>query len=150
MASLQAICNSILRKSFDEKIAVSPMKLQKLLYFVYKDYLQKHDTPMFHERFEAWQYGPVLPSIYDEFKNYGPSPIKTFAKDSQGIVYVVSDCATDVIASIDRVWERYKHYNGIELSKITHREQSAWYKAYTNKKAFLDDEAIKNDKTDGD
>ena len=85
----QAVCNSILQLSFEENIPVSPMKLQKLLYFVYRDYLKETDELLFSERFEAWPSGPVLPSVYSEFKSFCDQPITKFAKNADGSVSVL-------------------------------------------------------------
>jgi len=47
------------------------LKLQKLLYFAYGLHYALYGKELFSERFEAWQYGPVLRSVYKEFKNFG-------------------------------------------------------------------------------
>lgn len=70
MVSVQAFANTVLKKSFEELIQVSPMKLQKLLYFIYADYLKKTKEPLLSEKFQVWQYGPVLSSAYYEFKSW--------------------------------------------------------------------------------
>lgn len=62
---------------------ISPIKLQKALYFCFAYWAgfvgkgRLEDTEetlqispfLFEEQFEAWVYGPVIPSIYNEFKN---------------------------------------------------------------------------------
>ncbi len=98
---VQAVCNTILKKSFIQGITVTPMKLQKLLYFVYRDYLQKYDRDLFSESFETWAYGPVLPSVYDEFKSFKASRITKFAKNADGSATqskLASTCRKDVAA----------------------------------------------------
>ena len=40
MLSTQIIANTILMLAFEEKISVTPMKLQRLIYFIYKDFLK--------------------------------------------------------------------------------------------------------------
>lgn len=149
MISLQALSNTILEKSFTEKVPVSPMKLQKLLYFIYKEYAQKTGEPLFSENFQAWDYGPVVQSIYDEFKSFKGNSITRFSKDASDKVYVLSPNKSSVVFdAINSVWDKYKDCSGIELSQITHRCESAWYKAYTSEKAWLEFEDIINDKTD--
>lgn len=146
MISVQALSNTILKKSFDEDIPVSPMKLQKLIYFIYRDYLQSTGSPLFTEEFQTWQYGPVLRSVYDEFKTFKAKPITRFAKTANNEVYVINEAADeDLCASINNVWGKYKYGDGISLSKITHLEGSAWRKAYESQRLTLDDEDIKND-----
>ena len=57
--------NSILMRAFIENIDITPMKLQKLIYFTYQMYLKETDIPLFDERFETWKYGPVISSVYN-------------------------------------------------------------------------------------
>lgn len=141
---VQAVCNTILLKAFTEKIPVTPMKLQKLLYFTYREYLRKNNGhPLFSEQFEAWPYGPVLSSIYDEFKSFHGDPITKFAKNADGSVTIVSEQnAFDVIGAINSVWEKFKQFTGIQLSQITHQDGSAWRKAMDCGALFLKDEDI--------
>lgn len=147
--SVQALANSILKRAFEERERITPMKLQKLLYFVYRDYLQTTGEPLFTEQFETWQYGPVLPSVYDEFKCYESNNIKKFARDAKGNVFVVDeDTPSELSKSIDKIWKKYRGYSGIELSEITHEDGSAWSKAFDAKKSVLDIEDIKNDRTE--
>lgn len=146
MISGQALCNTILKKSFDENIPVSPMKLQKLIYFIYRDYLQKTGAPLFTEEFQTWQYGPVLRSVYDEFKTFKAKPITRFAKTANDEVYVINESVDPALgASINSVWNRYKYQDGIALSRITHREGSAWRIAFESGKGTLQDDDIRRD-----
>jgi len=140
------LSNNILRRSFEQSSPISPMKLQKLLYFVYRDFLQQMGQPLFSERFEVWQFGPVLPSVYHEFKQFRSNPIKSYSKDSKGDAYLAKERPDQVLTQIiDLNWERYKRVNGIELSKITHRPNTAWRIAFQKHNHFLDDEDIRRD-----
>ena len=146
MISVQALSNTILKKSFDENIPVSPMKLQKLIYFIYRNYLQNTGSPLFTEEFQTWQYGPVLRSVYDEFKTFKAKPITRFAKTANDEVYIINEAAdTNLSESISSVWGKYKYGDGISLSKITHLKGSAWRNAYENQRLTLDDNDIRND-----
>ena len=144
---VQAVCNTILKKSFTEKITVTPMKLQKLLYFIYRDFLQKYDCDLFSENFEVWTYGPVLSSVYDEFKSFKASRITKFAKNADGSASIIAEDgnAKEIIEIIDSVWERYKTYTGIELSNLTHRPDSAGYKAHRKGDSILNKTDIRDD-----
>lgn len=144
----QAVCNSILQLSFEENIPVSPMKLQKLLYFVYRDYLKETDELLFSERFEAWPSGPVLPSVYSEFKSFCDQPITKFAKNADGSVSVISKAAIGaqcVVNTIKSVWDKYKHLNGIQLSGLTYQKGTAWNQANSKHELLLDIDSIKEE-----
>ncbi len=137
------ISNNLLYLSGKEGIPVTPMKLQKLLYFLYRDYLKKTKVSLFSERFEAWKYGPVIASVYNEFNHYEDNPIKEFYKDNNGKAYKLSESRNlDFGEILHSVWDKYKYYNGIELSKLTQKEDSAWYKAWCRNAQYLDDKDI--------
>lgn len=55
--------------------SLTPLKLQKILYYVQGTFLADHNRPLFNEAIQKWQYGPVVPSVYFEFKDYGISHI---------------------------------------------------------------------------
>lgn len=61
------VANTFLDRAKKEKIDISPMKLQKLIYILYKVYLQKNGFKLFEERFEVWQYGPARQSHEENF-----------------------------------------------------------------------------------
>lgn len=144
MVSAISVGNSILRRGFAEDIDITPMKLQKLTYIVYKEYLKKTGNALFNERFEVWKYGPVLRSIYDAFKSRKANAIKAYAVEADGAVYLVNEDASTVFKAIlDYVWDKYKYYDGIVLSQMTHRNGTAWYKAAIENRTFLTDEEIK-------
>jgi uncharacterized phage-associated protein len=121
------------------------MKLQKLIYFTYRDYLKKENNDLFSEPISAWKYGPVVESVYNHFKPFGAKSINKFYRNSVGDVAILSESSEVFGSVIKSIWEKYRPFSGIDLSKITHREGSAWYKAWTNGKKYLDDEDIKNE-----
>lgn len=137
--------NSILKRAFNENLDITPMKLQKLIYFLYRDYLQETERPLFSERFETWKFGPVLPSVYEAFKKYGSNAIRDYAKEPDGkSILVVKEESSPAFKRIaDVVWDQYKGYDGIYLSSITHRPGTAWSKAAKKQGMYLSDEDIR-------
>lgn len=147
MVSVQALANTVLKKSFDEKIPVTPMKLQKLLYFICAQYMKNNDgKPLISERFEVWQYGPVLSSAYYEFNAFRARPIQRFAKDAQGTAYIINPDSEDIMRAIDQIWHKYKHYTAAELSSMTHQPGSAWTKAHERSDLYLREEDMIDEK----
>jgi len=69
--AVEAIANWFLDRSKSDGKPVDPMKLQKLIYFAHGWHLGLIRHPLVDELFEAWEYGPVVPSIYHEFKMFG-------------------------------------------------------------------------------
>lgn len=145
MVSALNVANNILKRGFLENIDITPMKLQKLTYLVYKKYYQDTNRVLFQDRFEVWKYGPVVRSIYDEFKEYKGNAIKQFHKESDGSVLIVNEASCDFKNAIDAIWDKYKLYDGIPLSAMTHREGTAWYKAAKRGDMYLSDVDIKGE-----
>lgn len=147
-AAATVLCNNILARGRKEKIKISPMKLQKLMYYVCCGYVQQTGELPISELFEVWQYGPVLPSVYEEFKAFHANPIKCYATDAQGTAHIVSERDNPILHSVlCSVWEKHKMKSGIELSKMTHQPNSGWYIAYQEGRENISLEDMKNDKT---
>ena len=138
------VANNFIRKGKVEDIEITPLKVQKLVYFLYREYLKETNELLFSEQFEVWSKGPVIPSIYVEFRTYGNKPIKKYATDSEGVCTIVAE--KDVFKNcIDKVWAFFKDYTGEQLSELTHREGTAWSKAKATQSRFLDVGDIKNE-----
>lgn len=137
------VANNILDRSFLENIDITPMKLQKLTYLVYKKYYQDTKKTLFSEPFEVWKYGPVVRSIYDNFKQYGGNAIKDYYTSPDGSVYLVNeDTSLRFKNAIEAIWEKYKRYDGIPLSEMTHKQGTAWWKAAKANEPYLSNNDI--------
>lgn len=146
-ASSTVLCNNILFRGNRDGIKISPMKLQKLMYFVCRDYVISYGTSPISEQFEVWQYGPVLPSVYSEFKSFRSNPITKYATDANGNAFMVSENDNPALASIiDVVWRKYQTKTGIELSKITHQPESGWYRAFSEHRPCITEGDMKDDR----
>lgn len=143
-----AIANNILSRSFKEKNYISPMKLQKILYFVASEYQKATGKPLLIENFSTWAYGPVLYSVYDEFRAFKDKPIKRLARDARGDSRVGDETRDlDLRAALDKVWAKTRNRHAIELSEITHLPGSAWYTAFQSDSKILDTDLIGADNT---
>jgi len=47
---------------------ISNLKLQKLLYYAQAWHLVNFDVPLFGDSIEAWDFGPVIPNVYRQYK----------------------------------------------------------------------------------
>lgn len=145
------VCNNILRRAFKEGVSVSPMKLQKLLYFVGCEYVKNTGADLFTEDFGVWQYGPVLPTVYDEFKSFKSSPITKYATDANGVAYAIDENdAPNLKSAIDRIWQNFKGFDGVSLSRITHKDGSGWSTAFCQNRAKLTTDDMRLDNTYGE
>lgn len=107
---------------------ISPMKLQKLVYYAHGWFAGYTGKPLINESVEAWQYGPVIPSLYREFKCFGSGEIGAKACAMEGFEFVEVPSPEDegMRKFLTSVWESYGKYTGIALSEMTHAAGSPW------------------------
>jgi len=142
--SAAAIANWFLDRAERDRVQLDPMKLQKLIYFAYGWYLALTGRPLITEHPEAWDYGPVIPSIYHEFKSFGRDPItrRMLKFESSGdqsslrellnaklvpVKIALED--SDTQNFLERIWEVYGGLTGVQLSNMTHAANGAWHRA---------------------
>ncbi|MBL8233482.1 MAG: DUF4065 domain-containing protein, partial [Bryobacterales bacterium] len=70
-----AVANRFLALAARDKKPIDHLKLQKLIYFAHGWYLAFTGSPLLTEHVEAWQYGPVIPTVYHQFKRFGSATI---------------------------------------------------------------------------
>lgn len=54
---------------------VNNLELQKYLYFLNARFLVETGEPLFQDDIEKWKFGPVIPTVYHEYKNFGAASI---------------------------------------------------------------------------
>jgi uncharacterized phage-associated protein len=140
--SPKAVANFILTQAFGENMPISPMKLQKLLYYMQGWHLAFCDEPIFNEQIECWPYGPVVSSIFHHFKRFGKDPINEKATDVRlrkkdgkrvlrmGAPVLPSSLPSESREVLDAVWNSYKGLSAIKLSNMTHSPDGPWRKVY--------------------
>lgn len=149
--SASDIANFMIACSFIEKIPLSPMKLIKLVYIAYGWGLVFFNQKLFNEDIEAWQYGPVIPSIYHEFKRFGKEPIDEMSVSMNEMTGDLSvnrinlKEGNNISKLLNLVWTYYRNYSAVELSDLTHQLGSPWYNAVKTNgyRSILNDDDIK-------
>ena len=132
MYSPLAIANYFINKSLATGEKLTPLKLLKLVYLSHGWYLGNTDKPLLGEAVEAWMYGPVIPSVYHAFKNYGRGQITELDYDYRLLTY--PQIEDDRIQKfLDRIWDIYGKWTGNQLSTLTHEKDSPWYKAWNDR-----------------
>lgn len=135
------IARYIINYSNEKGYGISNLKLQKLLYFVQVYFLikTKGNKYCFDDKIEAWNYGPVVPTAYHEFKGYGacniPSVKNYIFFDTKNIMNSGRKTFDDSIICdkdkklIKEVVDKFSEYNASDLVAITHG-QDPWKNAY--------------------
>lgn len=54
---------------------ITNLSAQKIVYFLHGQYLLSTQTPLVSGYFEAWEFGPVHPTLYGALKHLGSRPI---------------------------------------------------------------------------
>ena len=102
------------------------LKLQMLLYLAQRECLAVVGEPLFEEKFEGWEEGPVLPELHFFFEEgydpFEPLEMKKLTEREQFI--------------LDRIVFAYGQYEGWYLADLARRETS-WH----NSRAMLTAEA---------
>ncbi len=100
----------------EEGDLMSNLKLQKLLYYVQGYHLAIHGTPLFADEIHAWNYGPVVPTVYHAYKCCGRNaiPLPEAADFS-----MLSASARSLIHD---VYAEYGQYEASVLMHLTHEE----------------------------
>lgn len=142
------VSNSVLRVAQRDGVAISPMKLQKILYFLASEYYKDTHTVLISEPFQAWKFGPVLNSVYQQFKRFGAKSITEYGRDEDGDIFAVHSESNPTFAQcLERVWGVTRDLTAAQLSKITHFEGSAWFQTFTTGAQYIDDARVGADCT---
>lgn len=94
--------------------AISNMKLQKLLYYAQGFALAILGEPLFNDDFEKWTYGPVLPAVYNKYKDFGSGAIPR----PEGAN--LQDYKDDERKLLDEVYYTFGQYSAWALSEMSH------------------------------
>ena len=114
------IADFFIRKGIESRNPVNPMKLQKLIYFAHGFHLALYNnTPLIKEEICAWKYGPVIASVYEQYKHYGNRPIDS-------IKFRKLNLEPNLVEFLEFIWSSYSEYSAIRLSNLTHVENSPW------------------------
>jgi uncharacterized phage-associated protein len=118
---------------FESLEEVTPLMLQKLLYFIQGLSYALYGKPMFMEDCEAWIHGPVYPEVYDLFRDFKYNPIE----DARFAIFEgrENELTLEEKKVIDLVVGTFGLYGGKVLEKITHNE-TPWKEA---RRGYADD-----------
>jgi uncharacterized phage-associated protein len=108
----------------DGEYDLTPLKLQRLVYYCQGFHLALYGKPLFPEPIEAWKRGPVCPLLYRALKPAGIYPVfELDAKDDS-----LTESEKQLIADV--YWE-YGQFAAWKLGDMT-RKETPWAAAQTN------------------
>lgn len=103
---------------------LSNLKLQKMLYMADMNFVGQNGSRLVNEDFEAWDYGPVLPSLYQKCKAFGAKPIPQVFWGAKSIA------GTAEATMLEMAWAKLKSATPGQLVEATHAKSGAWVRKY--------------------
>jgi uncharacterized phage-associated protein len=104
---------------------ISHLKLQKLMYYAQAWSLALNDSSLFDEDFEAWTHGPVLPSLWQRFKEFDQDSIPLKA------IISTTEFSTEDEKLLSDILNSYGDLSAKHLEELTHSE-TPWREARGN------------------
>jgi uncharacterized phage-associated protein len=133
--STKSIANYFIDRAKDSGEKLSPMKVQKLVYYAMGWFAGYTGKPLVDDAVEAWQYGPVFPDLYHAFKKFGSGAITEKATELDINFEDIEIPAPDdpnVRKFLDNIWASYGKYTAVKLSEMTHAAGSPWDLTWQN------------------
>jgi uncharacterized phage-associated protein len=138
-----AVANEFIDLAVKRGEKLTPMKLQKLVYYAHGWWLGRKGVPLLDEAVQAWSYGPVIRTIYNAFRHCGADEI-----EGKGIDWIQPDggdwrkvkfvtpslddgrlepkAAAELRSFLAAVYDIYGAYSAAQLSALTHAPGSPW------------------------
>lgn len=133
------VANFFLDEAKKEGFPISPMKLIKLVYIGYGWVQAILDEALFEETIEAWKHGPVIRSLYHEFKGFKHRAITTQSMQLDDYEFTefkkvthpkISKDKDDILFVLKYAWDVYGRFTASSLRDLTHKDGTPWHKAY--------------------
>lgn len=64
------IAQYVVNYAIDTDRRISNLKLQKILYYIQAAFLVEKNEPCFEDNIVNWKHGPVIETVYDNYKKY--------------------------------------------------------------------------------
>lgn len=101
--------------------SLTNLQLQKILYLAHMVHLGQTGEPLVNDEFfEAWAYGPVLPSVYHHVSGFGSRPIANI------FATVAPSRKWRQVESIEEAVDQFADVEPFRLVEILHDDRSAW------------------------
>ena len=137
--SPEAIANEFIDLSKEERgHSLSNLKLQKLVYIAHGFYLGFFEEPLSNAGAQAWKYGPVFPSLYQNLKKYGAGRVTDHIS-----TYDKVEKNSPEADFIKDIWESYGNLSPVALVARTHKPGTPWDEVWKQKSgATIPDDLI--------
>lgn len=132
----RAVANFVLDLCDDLGVRVTNLALQKIVFFCHAWTLVGLQKPLIRHKFEAWEFGPVLPYLYREFKAYDRAPIRGRATQIDPLTgqkkVVPYAFAADIETKLREVVSFYGRMRAGDLVEMSHIEGGPWHRVWNH------------------
>lgn len=127
----RGIANLLLDIADAEGLSITHLALQKLIYFAHGIHLMQTKKPLVSGYFEAWEFGPVNPSVYKAFRDAGSRPIRTRAHGKDVLTGRAHELKMPDDLEVRRlIGDVLRHYGSMSpgrLVDLSHAKGSPWH-----------------------
>ncbi|MBR9864893.1 MAG: SocA family protein [Rhodobacteraceae bacterium] len=124
MKSSKTVANEFVRLASEAQESLTPMQLLKLVYIAHGWMLALYNRPLIRDDVQAWQYGPVIPSLYNKIRRFKSGPVtQVSAEEGETLDHAE-------VSIVRQVYEKYGHLSGPALSRLTHADGTPWHITY--------------------
>lgn len=144
------LCNIIIDKSIKEDLPLNLMKLQRIMYLIACLYQKRHRKILYTERFQPWNYGPVLGTLNDKFDCLNGKDISVYSTNAKNEIIVPAlEKMPDLKDVVDVIWANTKGMTGVQLSRliVASGKNSAWERAMVDHRPFISNVDMAEDET---
>jgi len=123
-----SVANYFIGKAHEAGESMTLLRLIKLVYIAHGWCLGLTGKPLIGEEVQAWKYGPIVPSVYHDFRSWGQGSIgqqkALLNGDGNYVIPTVKDAFAKQL--LNKVWDEYRDFDGLQLSTLTHQEGTPW------------------------
>ena len=105
---------------------ITHLKLQKLLYYAQGICLGLYGKPLFFEKIEAWQHGPVVKEVYNHFCVYGRNNINIEMDQKNEEILKNIENNREVSEVLNLTYDNFAIYTAWQLRQMTHEDNTPW------------------------
>lgn len=105
---------------------ITHLKLQKLLYYAQGICLALYNKPLFEEKIEAWQHGPVVREVYGIYSVYKRDTINIeMDKEKERIINELEN-NKETCEVLNLTYNNFAIYTAWQLRQMTHLDDTPW------------------------
>lgn len=119
MITAQTVADYFLAFAQQCEEPITNLKLNKLVYYTQAWHLALFKEPLFDDEIQAWVHGPVLPVVYDTYKQFKWTPIIV---DQLALEDIEQQFSSDQQTLLADIVEVYFPETAYALEQLTHRE----------------------------